>query len=153
MTGKKTILRALWALGAVCTLTFCGKNVPQAAPDAATRGAKATVPAADNVQPGDFAPTTALAPTLTSISPASGSTLGENTVTITGTNFAAGAVVSFGGFPCRNVIFVNSTTLTCTIPAHPPGSEQVKVENPDLQAAMNPEVKYTWLARLPEPRK
>ena len=44
------------------------------------------------------------------MSPNSGSTAGGTAVTITGTNFAAGATVTFGGTAATNVVVVNSTT-------------------------------------------
>ena len=38
-------------------------------------------------------------------------------MTITGTNFAAGATVTFGGTAATNVVVVSSTTITATTPA------------------------------------
>ena len=49
-------------------------------------------------------------PTVSSVSPNSGSTAGGTAVTITGTNFAAGATVTFGGTAATNVVVVSSTT-------------------------------------------
>ena len=56
-------------------------------------------------------------PTVSSVSPNSGPTAGGTAVTITGTNFAAGATVTFGGTAATNVTVVNSTTITATTPA------------------------------------
>ena len=56
-------------------------------------------------------------PTVTSVSPNNGPTAGGTAVTITGTNFAAGATVTFGGTAATNVVVVNSTTITATTPA------------------------------------
>jgi hypothetical protein len=50
---------------------------------------------------------------LTAIAPSSGSTAGGASVTLSGTDFAAGATVSIGGVACTNVQMVNSMTLTC----------------------------------------
>jgi hypothetical protein len=66
-------------------------------------------------------------PTVTSVSPNSGSTAGGTAVTITGTNFAAGATVTFGGTAATNVVVVNSTTITATTPAHAAGAVTVTV--------------------------
>ena len=38
-------------------------------------------------------------------------------VTITGTNFASGATVTFGGSAATSVVVVSSTTITATTPA------------------------------------
>jgi hypothetical protein len=79
--------------------------------------------------------TSSPAPTLSAVSPASGSTGGGTTVQVTGTNFVSGAVVSFGGTPASGVTFVSPTTLTATTPAHASGAANVVVTNPDGQSA------------------
>ena len=43
-------------------------------------------------------------PTVTSVSPNNGTTAGGTSVTITGTNFATGATVTFGGTAATNVV-------------------------------------------------
>jgi hypothetical protein len=68
-------------------------------------------------------------PTVTSVSPNSGSTLGQTAVTITGTNFAAGATVTFGGAAATSVVVVNSTTITALTPVGNAGSVTVAVTN------------------------
>ena len=68
-------------------------------------------------------------PTVTSVSPSSGSTLGGTAVTITGTNFAAGATVTFGSAAATNVVVVSSTTITATTPAGSAGAATVTVTN------------------------
>jgi phosphatidylserine/phosphatidylglycerophosphate/cardiolipin synthase-like enzyme len=67
--------------------------------------------------------------TVTSVSPASGSSTGGTLVTITGTNFAAGATVSFGLASATNVTVVNSTTITATTPPYVAGAANVAVMN------------------------
>ena len=47
-------------------------------------------------------------PTVSSVSPNSGSTAGGTAVTITGTNFATGATVTFGGTAATGVVVMNS---------------------------------------------
>ena len=66
-------------------------------------------------------------PTITSVSPNSGSTAGGTSVTITGTNFATGAAVTFGSAVATNVVVVNSTTITATTPAGSSGAVTVTV--------------------------
>ena len=75
-----------------------------------------------------------LPPTVSSVSPNSGSTAGGTAVTITGTNFAAGATVTFGGTAATNVAVVNSTTITATTPAGSAGAVTVAVTNPGTQS-------------------
>jgi hypothetical protein len=69
------------------------------------------------------------APTVSSVSPNSGSTNGGTAVTITGTNFAAGAMVTFGGTAATNVTVASSTSITATTPAHAAGAVNVVVTN------------------------
>ncbi|MBB6147452.1 copper(I)-binding protein, partial [Silvibacterium bohemicum] len=68
-------------------------------------------------------------PTVSSVSPNSGSNSGGTAVTITGTNFAAGAAVKFGTAAATNVVVVNSTTITATTPAGSAGASTVTVTN------------------------
>lgn len=78
-------------------------------------------------------------PSISTISPLSGTTAGGTVVTITGANFQNGAVVSFGGVGAPAVTFNSSTKLTVTTPAHATGSVNVAVYNPDIQGgAKNP---------------
>ncbi len=74
------------------------------------------------------------APTVTSISPNSGTINGGTAVTITGTGFLAGATVSVGGTPATGVTVVNSTSITATTPAHAAGTANVVVTNSDTQS-------------------
>ena len=48
-------------------------------------------------------------PTVSNVSPNNGTTLGGTAVTITGTNFASGATVTFGSNAATNVVVVSST--------------------------------------------
>jgi phosphatidylserine/phosphatidylglycerophosphate/cardiolipin synthase-like enzyme len=73
-------------------------------------------------------------PTVTGISPNSGSTSGGTSVTITGTNFASGATVTIGGTPATNVSVVSSTSITAVTPAHSAGTVNVVVTNADGQS-------------------
>src|SRR6202035_466621 len=73
-------------------------------------------------------------PAPTSISPTSGTTSGGTPVTISGTNFASGATVTFGGTAANNVVVVSSTTITATTPAHAAGAVNVVVTNSNGQS-------------------
>jgi pimeloyl-ACP methyl ester carboxylesterase len=75
------------------------------------------------------------APTITAITPTSGTTTGGTAVTITGTNFASGASVTIGGTAATSVTVVSSTQITATTPAHAAGAANVVVTNADAQSA------------------
>jgi hypothetical protein len=74
------------------------------------------------------------APTLTGMSPISGTTSGGTAVTITGTGFLAGATVSLGGTAATGVTVVNATLITATTAAHAAATVDVVVTNPDTQS-------------------
>ena len=75
------------------------------------------------------------APTVSSVSPASGQTRGTAIpVTITGTNFVSGATVSFGAGTTSTVTNTTSTTLSVSVTIASnatPGGRTVTVTNPD----------------------
>ncbi len=73
------------------------------------------------------------APTLTLVSPTSGALAGGTTITLSGTDFLNGALISIGGSACLSPTFVNSTTLTCVTPSHIAGLVNIQVINPDNQ--------------------
>ena len=72
-------------------------------------------------------------PTVSSIAPTSGTVAGGTGVTITGTNFVTGAMVSIGGVAATSVMVVNAQTITATTGAHGAGAVDVVVTNPDTQ--------------------
>ena len=74
------------------------------------------------------------APTITSITPSTGTANGGTAVTITGTGFLAGATVKLGGTAATGVSVVNSTSITATTPAHAGGAVSVAVTNTDAQS-------------------
>jgi Glycosyl hydrolases family 16/IPT/TIG domain len=74
------------------------------------------------------------APTLSGISPTSGTTAGGTPVTITGTGFLAGATVAFGTTAASGVTVVSATSITATTPAHAAGAVNVVVTNTDAQS-------------------
>jgi hypothetical protein len=76
---------------------------------------------------GGTAPTAGA--TVSSVSPATGNANGGTPVTITGTNFATGAIVTFGFATASKVVVVNSTTITAVTPPHVAGSANVIVRN------------------------
>jgi len=69
-------------------------------------------------------------PVITSVYPPTGPTKGGTKITIKGKNFTKDAKVIIGGKECLNVVYVNSTTLTCKTPAHPTGNVSITVTTP-----------------------
>jgi hypothetical protein len=88
------------------------------------------------------------APTVTSVAPSSGPAAGGTSITITGTNFAAGATVSIGGAAATGVSVVNSTTITATTPANAAGAVSVTVTNADTQSGTKASA-FTYLGPAP----
>jgi hypothetical protein len=79
---------------------------------------------------------TALAPTVSSVSPTSGHNALANTVTINGANFQNGATVNLGTTSLTNVTFVNTTQVTATVQAGiVVGTYGITVTNPDNLSA------------------
>ncbi len=74
------------------------------------------------------------APTVTSISPTTGSVAGGTSVTITGTGFLTGATVTLGGTAATNVNVVGATSITARTLAHAAGAVNVVVTNGDAQS-------------------
>jgi hypothetical protein len=68
-------------------------------------------------------------PTVTTVTPASGSTSGGTAVTITGTNLDSTDSVTFGGTPAPFAV-VNATTLSVVTPPGTAGAVDVVVTNP-----------------------
>jgi hypothetical protein len=74
-------------------------------------------------------------PTLTSVSPSSGSTTGGTTVTLTGSGFLTGATVAFGSVASSAVTVQSSTQITALTPAASAGTVTVTVTNSNGQSA------------------
>ena len=75
------------------------------------------------------------APTISSVSPASGPTSGGTVLTVTGTGFVSGATVRVGSTAATSVTFVSATEVRATTPAGSAGAVAVQVTNPDTQSA------------------
>src|SRR6185369_3682585 len=90
------------------------------------------------------------APTVSSISPNSGTANGGTPVTITGTGFLAGATVSLGGTAATGVTVVSSTSITATTAAHAAGTVNVVVTNTDAQSGTLTNG-YTYTTTNPAP--
>ncbi len=68
-----------------------------------------------------------IGPSVSSVSPTSGPTVGGNKVTVYGSRFNGSPQVTFGGVPGTGIVVVSSTKLTVIAPAHAAGSVDVQV--------------------------
>ena len=84
-------------------------------------------------------------PSAVAFSPRSGPTAGGTTVTISGEGFDPEASVTFGGSPGSVVKRDGTTSIAVKSPAHPAGSVEIAVVNPD-GAAATAEHAYTYVA-------
>jgi len=104
-----------------------------------TSGTSATSPA------DEFTYTAAVAPTVTAVSPTTGSTVGSTSVTITGTSFTGATAVDFGTTPATDVTVFNDTTITANSPAGT-GTVNVTVTAPGGTSATSPADEFTYTA-------
>jgi chitodextrinase len=82
-------------------------------------------------------------PTVSIVAPNNGPATGGTAVTITGTNFAAGATVAFGEAAAMNVVVVNGTKITATTPAGSAGAVTVTVTVNDQSGSQFSGFTYT----------
>jgi hypothetical protein len=133
-----TISGANFAAGASVTIggvAATGVSVASSTSLQATTGARAAGAADVTVTVDGRSSTLASAftyvalppPTISSISPSSGSTAGGTTVTVTGTNFAAGATVTIGGVAATGVTVLGPTSLRAVTGARAAGTVDVVV--------------------------
>ena len=74
-------------------------------------------------------PATGQGATVSAISPTTGPSSGATLVTITGTNFLTGAIVSFGQSTASSIKIINGTTITAVAPRHVGGAVGITVTN------------------------
>jgi hypothetical protein len=133
-----TISGANFAIGATVTIGgVAATNVSVASSTSirATTGARAagaadvtvTVDGNSSTLASGFTYVALPPPTISGISPASGSTAGGTTVTLTGTNFASGATVTIGGVAATGVTVISSTSLRAVTGARAAGAADVVV--------------------------
>lgn len=85
------------------------------------------------------------APTVTKVSPDSGSAAGGTHVTITGTNFRCIDSVTFDDVPGTKVEVLSTTKLRVTTPAHAAGTVTVQVVvNPYIASAPSTTARFTY---------
>lgn len=76
-----------------------------------------------------------IAPTLTGVTPATGTSAGGTAVTLAGDSFRTGALVDFDGVQATSVVVVDSTQITAVTPAHAAGFVDVTVTDPNGSTA------------------
>ena len=87
-------------------------------------------------------------PTISGLTPTSGTIAGATRVTISGTGFASGAAVTFGGAAATSVSVITSRTISARTPAHAAGPVDVAITNRDGQSATRTAA-FTFLAAAP----
>ena len=75
------------------------------------------------------------APSITTLSPSSGTSAGGASIGLTGTDFTGATAVSFGGTAATNFSVNSATSITATAPALPAGSYAVTVTTPSGTSA------------------
>ncbi|QIH07518.1 MULTISPECIES: autotransporter domain-containing protein [unclassified Pseudomonas] len=91
--------------------------------------------------------TSGATPTLTSVSPNTGTTAGATAVTLSGTNLTGATAVSFGGTAATGFSVSNASTITATTPAHAAGAVNVMVTTPSGTATLTNA--YTYAVPAP----
>jgi hypothetical protein len=90
------------------------------------------------------------APTVTSVSPSTGSSSGGLAVTVNGSGFTKATGVSFGGNPATGVSVVSDTVISCTSPAATvTGPLDVTVTTPAGTSATSPADQFTYTGPSP----
>jgi hypothetical protein len=89
-------------------------------------------------------------PSLTEVRPNSGSALGGTAVTLKGSDFDRSMRVTFDGVAATNVVWLDSSTITATTPAHAAGTVGVTVFNQDGQSSTLLSA-FTYIAPPPPP--
>ena len=84
------------------------------------------------------------APTVSALSPDSGSPAGDIEVTLTGTNFIGASAVEFGSTPATSYTVDSSTEITASAPPQPVSSVQVTVTTPVGTSATVPADEFTY---------
>jgi hypothetical protein len=107
----------------------------------------ATTPAPVATPPWAGSPpvATALAPSVTAVSPASGTTAGGTRVTITGTDFTNASEVEFGTTPATSFTVLSPTEIAATTPPAPAGTLPVTVTVGDAVSPTSSTDRYTYV--------
>jgi hypothetical protein len=69
-------------------------------------------------------------PTISTVTPNTGTTAGGTAITLVGTNFNGATAVTVGATAATSVVVVNDTHITCVTPAKTAGAKDVVVTTP-----------------------
>jgi hypothetical protein len=107
---------------AVTSLNIVNSTTITCITPARSAGAVGIIVTTEDGPSGEFSSFTYITPpSITGISPLSGSTEGGTNVTITGTSFTGVTSVTFDGLAATTINVVNNTTMTCITPARSVG--------------------------------
>jgi len=137
---------------AATAVTFVSSTSIQATTGARAAGAAdvtVTVDGRSSTLASGFTYVTLPPPTISAISPSSGSTAGGTTVTLTGTNFASGATVSIGGVAATGVTALSATSLRAVTGPRAAGAADVVVAVGTQSATLARG--YTYAVSAPNP--
>ena len=137
ITGTNFLVGALVLFGSASATSVTVNSATQiqaVTPSNATGIAKVTIQDPGDLTaalPGGFTYTSSStgAPTITNVSPTSGSP--GTQVTITGANFASADLVTFGSTNAASVTFVSATQVAATVPTVSAGTYSITVIDPD----------------------
>jgi len=87
-------------------------------------------------------------PTVSLVSPNSGSQSGGTAATITGTNFTGATGVNFGGTAAASFTVISDTSIAATSPAGTPGAVDITVVGMGGTSATHTADKFTYLSQL-----
>jgi len=90
-------------------------------------------------------PPQASPPSVTGVTPGSGTTAGGTLVTVSGTNLTGATSVTFGGVAATGLTPVSSSSLKVLAPAHAPGAVAVRVTTPAGTSAVVGAGTFTYL--------
>ena len=124
-TSSNALVATVSSTGFVTALTS-GTATITATSEGRSGTASVTVPA----------PSTGLAPTITSISRDAGTTAGGTTLIVSGGNFDASTEVLFGGIAARSVALLGATQLRVVTPPRNTGTVSVVVRNGSASATL-----------------
>ena len=139
---------------AATTVTFVSSTSIQATTGAHAAGAAdvtVTVDGRSSTLASAFTYVTLPPPTISGISPSSGSTAGGTTVTLTGTNFASGATLTIGGVAATGVTALSATSLRAVTGPRAAGVVDVVVTVGTQSATLARGYTYTVSAPNPPP--
>jgi len=144
-------LADMWTCTAVlCTATAPQSGGPGPVDVTVSNGAGTSATStADQFTYQATPPPAIVAPTVTGVSPASGSSAGGDTVTITGTSFTSATDIEFGAIPATSFIVQDDSHITAVTPGETAGTTDVTVVNPTGTSAVTSADHFSYVDIAP----